>query len=66
MMDYSRAVKVDLDDLCELVRDSLILNRLYMENEWALEITGVDNLIYDISVTDDEVDEYVESLIIYD
>lgn len=66
MMDYSRAVKVDLDDLCELVRDSLILNRLYMENEWAREITGVTDPIYEITVTDDEVDEYVESLIIYD
>jgi len=66
MMDYSRAVKVDLDDLCELVRDSLILNRLLQENEWSREITGVDDLIYNISVSDDEVDEYIDSLIIYD
>ena len=66
MMDYSHAVKVDLDDLCELVRDSLILNRLYLERDWARQITGVDDLIYNISVSDDEIDEYIDSLIIYD
>lgn len=66
MMDYSRAVKVDLDDLCELVRDSLLLNRFLQESDWAREITGVTDPIYEITVTDDEVDEYIESLIIYD
>ena len=59
MMDYQLTVKVNLDDLCELVRDSITLNRLYE--------AGVDNWEgweYVDGVSDDEVDEYIDSLII--
>lgn len=58
-MDYQRIVKIDLDDLCELVRDSIFLNRLYE--------AGVDNwdgADYVDGISDDEVDEYINNLII--
>ena len=33
-MDNPQIVKIDLDDLCELVRDSLILNRLIEDYDY--------------------------------
>ncbi len=52
-----RLVKVSLDDLTELVRDSLILNYL---------LYGYDDIqdrIYHAGISDDEVDDWLDNYI---
>ena len=52
-------MKVSLDDLTELVRDSLILNRLIDNYDY----NDIQDRIYDAGISDDEVDDWLDNYI---
>ncbi len=54
-----RLVKVSLDDLTELVRDSLILNRLIEDYDY----NDIQDRIYHAGISDDEVDDWLDNYI---
>lgn len=54
-----RLVKVSLDDLTELVRDSLILNRLIEDYDY----NDIQDRIYQAGISDDEVDDWLDNYI---
>ena len=59
-MDNPQIVKIDLDDLCELVRDSLILNRLIEDYDY----NEIQDYIYSFEITDGDVNDWLENYII--
>ena len=59
-MDNPQIVKIDLDDLCELVRDSLILNRLIEDYDY----NEIQDYIYSFEITDEDVNDWLENYIV--